>query len=142
MNKFKPLKEFKERKFGDRLVGGSVKAFATQTEGVSLDEFNRRKNTRECMRCAWLADRKANNKTVDCYRSVQTDTETAHYPKAKEYQKLREGAYELEEDRKDMDTDGSDSEELSDTVSKSESSKLESSGSESSESWQIGGHNN
>jgi hypothetical protein len=49
------------------------------------------------------------------------DTGTANCPKAKEYQKLRVGAYELEEDQKDQYTEGSDSEELRDTASESES---------------------
>lgn len=55
---FKPRKEFKERKFVDRQIGGSVKTFETQTEGIAQGELDRRKKARECMRCAWPADRK------------------------------------------------------------------------------------
>jgi hypothetical protein len=47
-----------------------------------------------------------------------------NYPRAKEYQKLRVGANELEEDQKDLYTEGSDSEELRDTTSVSECSEL------------------
>jgi len=54
---------------------------------------------------------------MDCYRPVKTDKGTANFPKAKEYQKLRVGAYELEEDQRDLYTEESDSEELRDTAS-------------------------
>jgi len=62
---------------------------------------------------------------MDCYRLVKTEVGTGNFPKAKEYQKLRVGAYELEEDQKDLYTEGSDSEEHMDTASESlkESSK-------------------
>jgi len=54
---YKPRKEFKDKKFVDR-NGGNVKTFATQTEGVPQDELDRRKKSREYMRCGWPADRK------------------------------------------------------------------------------------
>jgi len=126
-------KEFKGRKFVDRQIGGSVKTFATQTDGISQDELNRRKKARECMRCAWPADRKGNHKSVDCYRPVKLDAGMANFPEAKEYQKLRVGAYELEEDQKDLYTEGSDSEELRDTASE-ESGSESGSSEESTES--------
>jgi len=76
------------------------------------------------MRCGWPADRKGNHKTMDCYRPVKTDKGTANFPKAKEYQKLRVGAYELEEDQKDLYTEESESEELRDTASEGSSEEL------------------
>jgi hypothetical protein len=103
-----------------------VKTFATQTEGVPQAELDRRKKARECMRCAWPADRKGNHKSMDCYRPVKIVAGTANFPKAKEYQKLRVGAYELEEEQKDLYAEGSedsDSKELRDTASESGSSE-------------------
>jgi hypothetical protein len=75
------------------------------------------------MRCAWAADRKGNHTTMDCYRQIRTKTGTANFPKAKDYQKLRVGAYELEEDQKDLCTEGSDSDELRYTASGSGGTK-------------------
>jgi len=75
------------------------------------------------MRYAWPADRKGNHKMIDCYRPVKTDPGTANIPKANEYQKLRVGACEMEEDRKDLYTERSDREEHKDTASGSESSE-------------------
>jgi hypothetical protein len=114
----------------DRQLGGSVKTFAMQTNGIPQAELDRRKKARECMRCGWPADRKGNHKTIDCYRPVKTDAGTANFPRAKEYHELRVGAYGLEEDQKDLYTEGSaesDSEELRDTASESESSEEKSS---------------
>jgi len=54
---------------------------------------------------------------MDCYRPVTTDSGTAASPKAMEYQKLRVGAYELEEDQKILYTEESDSKELWDITS-------------------------
>ena len=120
---YKPKKEFTNKKFVDR-NGGEVKTFPTQTQGVPQDELDRRKKPRECMRCGWPADRKGNHKTMDCYRPVKTDKGTANFPKAKEYQKLRVGAYELEEDQKDLYMEESESEELRDTASDGSSEEL------------------
>jgi chromatin segregation and condensation protein Rec8/ScpA/Scc1 (kleisin family) len=70
---FKPRKEFKQRKFVDRKGGEFVTTFATQTEGIPQGELDRRMKDRECMRCAWLADRKRNHKTMDCYWPIKVD---------------------------------------------------------------------
>jgi len=112
--------------------GGSVKTFATQTENIPQDESNRRKKAREYIRYAWQADRKGNHKTMDYHRAVKTDAGTANFPKAKEYQKLRVGAYELEEDQRDLYMERSDSEELRDTASE-ESKESEGGSGETSE---------
>ena len=120
---FKPRRDFNNKKFVDRQSGGSVKTFSSQTEGIPQAEMDRRSKAWECMRCAWPADRKGNHKTMHCYRPIKIDAGTANFPKAKEYQKLRVGSYELEEDQKDLYTEGSDSEELRDTASGSEESE-------------------
>jgi hypothetical protein len=117
---YKPRKEFKGKRFVDRKSGNSVKTFASQTEGIPQAEMDRRRKARQCMQCAWPADRKRNHKTMDCYTPLKVDAGTANFPMAKEYQKLRVGAYELEEDQKDLCTEGSDSEELRDSASESE----------------------
>jgi hypothetical protein len=121
---FKPRKEFKQRKFVNRQGGDSGKTFATQTEGIPQGEMDRRRKARECMRCAWPAVRKGNHKTMDCYQPIKFDTGTANFSKAQKYQELRVGAYEQEEDQKDLYTEGSDSEELRDTTSGSEESEI------------------
>jgi hypothetical protein len=77
---------------------------------------------------------KGNHKTMDCYRPIKVDVGTPNFPKAMEYQKLRVGAYELEEDQKVLYTEGSDSEELRDTASESEESGTSESFEESTES--------
>jgi hypothetical protein len=136
---FKPQKEWKNKKFVDRNSGGTVKTFAMQTEGVPQAELDRRKKARECMPCAWPADRKGNHNSMDCYRPVKSDVGTANFPKAKEYQKLRVGAYELENEQRDLYTEGSedsDSKELRNTASESGlqgSESLESGSTEDSE---------
>jgi hypothetical protein len=114
---FKPRKEFKNTKFVDRQSGDAVQTFSSQIEGIAQAEMDRRRKARECVRCAWPVDKKGNHKAMDCYRPIKIDTGTANFPMAKEYQKLRVGAYELAEDQKDLYTEGSDSEELRDTAS-------------------------
>ena len=135
---YKPRSEFKDKKIFNK-KGGEVKTFATQMQGILQDELDRRKKSRECMRCGWPADRKGNHKTMDCYRPIKTDKGTATFPKAKEYQKLKIGAYELEEDQKDLYTEESDSEELRDTASEVSSEELRDSASntESTNSEEI-----
>jgi hypothetical protein len=118
---YKPRKEFKDKTFMDRKSGESLKTFASQTEEIQQSEMDRRRKARECMWCAWPADRKGNNKTMDCYRPLKVDAGTANFPTAKEYQKLRVGAFELEEDQKDLYTEDFDSDELRDTTSESRS---------------------
>jgi hypothetical protein len=85
------------------------------------------------MRCAWPADRKGNHKTMDCYRPAKVDADTANFAKAKEYQKLWVGAYKLEDDQKDLYTEGCDSDELRDTASERSVESEELSESEDSE---------
>jgi hypothetical protein len=91
-----------QRNFVDRQVGGSVKIFAIQMDKMLQDELNRKKKARECMRGAWPPDRKGNHQLVGCYGIVKTNTETVNVPKPKEYLKLQEVAYKLEEDQKDL----------------------------------------
>jgi len=65
------------------------------------------------MTCAWPADRKGCHKTMDCCRPILTTSGTANFPKAKEYQKMKIGACELDENQQDLYTEGSGSKELS-----------------------------
>jgi hypothetical protein len=58
----RPQKEFKDTKLVDRQAGEAVKTFATQMEEIRENKLNKRKKTRECMRCAWPVDRKGNLK--------------------------------------------------------------------------------
>jgi len=129
----KPKDKFrvtKERKFVNRNDNSEVKTFASQTEGISQDKLNRRKKQRECMRCAWPTDRKGQHKTMDCYRPIKTDAGTASFPKAKEYQKIKIGAYQPESDQEDLYTEKSRSEKLRDSAIDGESSSEEGTSSE------------
>jgi len=91
----------------------SNKTYAEQTEGIEKTELDRRKAAGECQWCAWPADRKGSHKTMDCIRWAKNNTGTAQFPKAKEYQKLKIGAYDQEEsdvdqymtDKEDSDID-------------------------------------
>jgi hypothetical protein len=100
------------------------KTYAEQTEGIDKSELDRRKAAGECQRCAWPADRKGAHKTMDCFRWAKKDVGTAPFPKAKEYQKLRVGAYKQdEESESEIDlytTDDESSEEENDGSSEEE----------------------
>jgi hypothetical protein len=89
----------------------SNKTYAEQTEGIDKSELDRRKAAGECQRCAWPGDRKGAHKTMDCVRWTKKDVGTASFPKAKEYQKLKIGAYN-QDSESEIDlytTDDSDS---------------------------------
>jgi len=73
------------------------KTYAEQTEGIDKSELDRSKSAGECERCAWPADRKWSHRTMDCFCWIRKDKETAPFPKAKEYQKLKVGADDLQE---------------------------------------------
>jgi len=113
---------FKKKKFVNRSDKSNVKTFATQIDGIPQEELNRRRSEKECMRCAWRADGKRSHKTMDCYRPLKTEEGTASFPKAKEYQKMKIGACELQEDKQDWYTEATDSEELRDSTSEEGSS--------------------
>ena len=142
----KPWKESKKIKFDKK---GKFKkdkkedsSFKEKIEGIPGDELDRRRQAKECLRCAWPADRKGKHNTKDCYRPIKLDEGTAGFPKAKAYQKMRIGAVEIESGEEDLynvestseelrdtasDTDSESSEELRDTASDSESSTSDSS---------------
>jgi len=99
-------------------------------EGISEKELSRRRKDKECLRCAWPSDRKGKHFSRDCRRPIKTDEGTASFPKAKEYQKMRIGALELEIGEDDEYSLESESEELRDTASE-ESTESTSSSEES-----------
>jgi len=71
-----------------------------QTEGIDEAEIQKRKSEGEFLRCAWPADRKGTHKVKDCIRSIKLKRGTASYPKAKEYQKIKQARIQpsIEED--------------------------------------------
>jgi hypothetical protein len=101
-------------------------------EGISEQELTRRRKDKECLRCAWPSDRKGKHFSRDCRRPIKTDEGTANFPKAKEYQKMRIGALELESGEEDDYSLSSESEELRDTASEGSDTSKSSEGSESS----------
>jgi len=92
----------------------SKKTYAEQTEGIEKSELDRRKAAGECQRCAWPGDRKGAHKTMDCFRWARKEVGTAPFPKAKEYQKLKIGAYDQESEI-DLYTTDNDSEDSNDS---------------------------
>jgi hypothetical protein len=101
----------------------SHKTYAEQTEGIDKSELDRRKAAGECQRCASPGDRKGAHKTMDCFRWAIKDVGTAPFPKAKEYQKLKVGAYNQEEDSEseiDLYTTDDDSSEERDSEENTE----------------------
>jgi len=133
----KPWKESKKRKFEKRGKFKEKKensSFKDKIEGISNDELDRRRKEKECLRCAWPADRKGKHNTKDCYRPIKLDKGTADFQKAKAYQKMRIGAIEIESGEEDLYDVESESEELRDTASGQEESSV--SEQESSDSGQ------
>jgi hypothetical protein len=122
----KPWKESKTKNFNKkgkfRKEGKEDSSFKDKIEGIPGDELDRRRKARECLRCAWPADRKGKHNTKDCWRQIKLDTGTADFPKAKAYQKMRIGAVEIELGEEDLYAVESESEELRDTASEQEES--------------------
>jgi len=144
----KPWKEHKGKEDKKRRFQKKEKSTPDNLEGISEKELSRRRKEKECLKCAWPSDRKGKHFSRDCRRPIKTDEGTASFPKAKEYQKMRIGALELEIGEEDEYSLESESEELRDTASEestestssSEKSTLEesttdSSGSSLGENW-------
>jgi hypothetical protein len=53
--------------------------------GIDHREIRRRKETGECLRCAWPSDRKGSHRVADCSRPIKLSKGTASCPKAKEH---------------------------------------------------------
>jgi len=102
-----------ERKFVNRSDNLNIRTFTWHMEGIPQDEMNEQNEPQQCMICAWPADRKGSHKTMECYRPAKTDAGTANFPKAKEYQKVKIRAHELEEDQRDLYMEGASKEESS-----------------------------
>jgi hypothetical protein len=113
-------KKFKKGNFNKERKGDS--SFKEKIEGIPSDELDRRRKERECLRCAWPADRKGKHNTKDCYRPIKIDKGTADFPKAKAYHKMRIGAVEIESGEEDLYDVESGSEELRETASEQEKS--------------------
>jgi len=112
----KEMIPFKEKKFFNQGDKSQTKSFTRQTERVPQHELTERTNAKECMSCAWPADRKESHKAIHCYRAVKTDAGSASFPEPKEYQKVKIGASDLEEDQQDLYMDESSSKELWETA--------------------------
>jgi hypothetical protein len=62
----------------------------SKTEGIDKAEIGRRRETGECLRCAWPADRIGAHRVADCRRPIRLDIGTASLPKAKEHSKSKQ----------------------------------------------------
>jgi hypothetical protein len=65
---------------------------ASGTAGIDKAEIRRRKETGECLRCAWPADRNGAHRVADCKWPIKLDNGTAGYPKAKGFSKITQAA--------------------------------------------------
>jgi len=128
-----------QKKFVNRDDKSTVKTFAMQIEGIPQQGLTRKRRVKECMRRACPADRKGSHKTKDCHRQSKTDESTGSFPKAKEYQKMKIGACDFEENQQNIHMEGSDSEELRDSAS--ERSKARSTSQSASENSSDMGEN-
>lgn len=129
-------KPFKDKMVVNRNDKLPVKTFTSLIVGVPEDELTRTRNAKECMRSAWPALRKGYHKTMDCFGAVKTDSGTASFPKAKEYQKTKFMACDLEEDQQDLYMEESSPEDQWDTAHDQIEGSLSSSAtSEGGENW-------
>jgi hypothetical protein len=62
----------------------------SKTAGIDQAEIRRRKETGECLRCAWPVDRKGSHRVADCKRPIKLDKGTANFPKAKGNYKIKQ----------------------------------------------------
>jgi hypothetical protein len=118
----KPWKEKKDKTDRKWKKSSKNKERSNELEGISEKELSRRRKDKECLKCAWPSDRKGKHFSRDCRRPIKLDEGTASFPKAKEYQKMRIGALELENGEEDEYSLESESEELRDTASEEEES--------------------
>jgi hypothetical protein len=81
-----------------------------------------------------MADRKGSYTTMETYRPIRTEAGTATFPNAKEYQKMKAGGCELQEDQQDFYMENSTREELRDTMVQSDDERLETGSSETESS--------
>jgi len=117
-NKFQGCRDKRDQsdwKF--KLKRKSTKTYAEQPEGIEKSELDRRNAAGECQRCAWPGARKGAHNTMDCFRWPRKGIGTAPFPKAKDYQKLKVGAHNQEDDSEseiDLYTTDDDKEDASD----------------------------
>ena len=74
------------------------KTYAQMIEGVPTNEIKRRREAKECLRCAWPSDRKGAHSTMKCFQSVKVTNGTADFGKPRTYQKLKVGGFDQLED--------------------------------------------
>jgi hypothetical protein len=92
-------KDRSTRKQAERLADqpGNVNP---KTAGIDQAEIGRRKETGECLRCAWPHDRKGSHWVANCKRPIKLDKGTASYPKAQKHSKVKQ-VYPLFPDEKE-----------------------------------------
>jgi len=108
-NRFKDRSEPKKLKW-DGSKRKALKVYA-KTEGILLMEIEQRKASGECLRLAWPSDMKGSHEVKDWVRPIKLDKGTAHYPKAKKYQKIKIAGTKLFSSEEDSSCSESQSEE-------------------------------
>ena len=66
--------------------------------GVPSEEIKRRREAKECLRCAWPSDWKGAHGTMKCFQTVKVTSGTADFRKPRAYQKMKVGGYDQLED--------------------------------------------
>jgi len=69
----------------DSPIGKQVTTAKQRLVGIDKEEIIRRRKARECLSCAWPANRKGNHRYQDCYRPVKLDKGTAYFSKRGKY---------------------------------------------------------
>jgi len=93
-----------KRKLAESPKEGDPGKSVLRTAGIGPTEIRRRRETGECLRCAWPSDRKGAHRIADCRRPIKLDKGTANYPKAKEYVKATEAPQQIPDEEENSET--------------------------------------
>jgi hypothetical protein len=83
-------KRLRRKDRSPRIPAASSAKYSSRIAGIDGTEIQRRRETGECLRCAWPEDRKGSHRVSDCRRPIKLDKGTAAFPKAKKYQRYSE----------------------------------------------------
>jgi hypothetical protein len=79
-------KQLRKKDRSRRKLGDPPKRGHPELAGIDQAEIIRRKQDDECLRCAWLSDRKGTHRFKDSRRPIKLDRGTASFAKVKGYQ--------------------------------------------------------
>jgi hypothetical protein len=85
-----------------------LKKDSPKIAGIATAEIRRRRETGECLRCAWPADRKGAHQVASCRRPIRLDKGTASFPKAKEHSRIKQPLQQPAAEEDSSEDTGSD----------------------------------